>query len=237
MIFNFTSKDIIPNNDYFIFSSNLGPLTKIGMSVQSNKAFEQISGIHKVDPDYINQHFKKEIHDHIKSHVRRGLKLDGEIIDYLFIDLDSTQTNRDLNNFYEIILLHDPKYIRVSVGIFSSALEDLCLNRNGFMYDVQVNEFPYRIGNLGGISVEADPYLNYDDDIVYMFDSIEINVENIDISDGWQDNNLVDRVTFDFAFKINNPRSIAIVTGPKSRHWNDWIKIKRNSKIDGIVGD
>ncbi len=237
MTFNFTSKDIIPTNDYFIFSPNLGPLRKLGISVQSNKQFEQLSGIHKVDPDYINQHFKKEIHDHIKNDIRKTL-LDAEVIDYVFIDLNSMQDmSKDLNLFYELVSLHGPKYIRVSVGLFSSALEDLCLNRNGFMHDVQVNEFPYKIGNLGGILVEADPYLTYDDDVVYMFDSIEINVQNINISDGWQENNLVDRVTFDFGFRINNPRSIGIVTGPKSRHWNDWIKIKRNFKINGIIGD
>lgn len=227
--FNFQISDLIPDHEYYIFSPNLAPLSRLSFKIKSNKRFNELEGWHKVDPSYIRGSVKSEICYHITSIIRANLTK-CEIVDYIQFDRDDQSS---LESLVYLLMDSNSKFAQMPPGDISGSIQD----SNKFINSKSIlNIPPYIIGNLGDMVIEVDPIFRHDDDIIYLFDSIEINIQNVEYSDGWEDHNLVDICKFEFGFKINNPRSIAVVCNNQSKHWGDWVKLNRNSKIDNING-
>jgi hypothetical protein len=228
--FNLQAADLIPNKEYYKYSNTYGPLMSLGLNIHSNKQASELEGWHNIDKSYIRDMIVKEAQDHIRNAIRRDL-MNCEVIDYVYCDLNSKNSYNILSN---LIRFHQPKFAHISVGPLSWTIQD-CADFE--MRSNPVNSIPETIGSIWGTIIEVDPYFKQDDDLIYFFDYIEINIQDLNFSDGWQDHNLVDKCKFQFGFKIHNPRSIAVVTGDKSIHWGEWTKLKRDYKINKIIDD
>lgn len=228
--FDFQIRDMVPDHIYYVFSPSLTPLSNLTFKIKSNKHSSHFEGWHKIDPSYIREGIKSEIHNSITDIIRKSLT-NCEIVDYIQFDRNDQNS---IESLVYLLMDHRSKFAQIPPGDISGSIQD----SNKFIMNSKstLNISPYVIGSIGDMVIEVDPIFRYDDDIIYLFDSIEINIQNVEYTDGWQDHNLVDICKFEFGFKINNPRSIAVVCDNKSKHWGDWIKLNRDYKIDIIDG-
>lgn len=229
--FNFQVCDFIPENEYYHPSPSIGPLRDLLFNIKSNKQANSLEGWHNIDDSYVRGSILSEIHNHIKDLIRKNL-VECEVIDYLYCDLDN-QLHIDI--LFDKLNIHSPKFVRIPSGALSNSIQDS--KRFNFLRGANhiYNSVPYTIGNANGIKFEVDPYFKFDDDVIYLFDGISINIQNIEFYEGWDIYHFVDKCKFKFGFKIDNPRAIAIITDNQSRHWKHWVKLNRDHKLNKII--
>lgn len=207
--------DSISSDGYYKYSDKLGPIINFELSI-GNESW-----------NYINE---KDIIDSLKNKIQNQIKIafiedlkNSEIIDYIYCDLDD---HKHIMGLFDVISIHDPKFIILSPSSLSLAIEEMAGNRTL----AKSHRF-----NLGNTVINIDPLLHRENETMYLFDSIEINLKDVKFFDRGDQNDHINKHKFGFCIKIENPRRIVVVTSDKSKHWNDWIKLNRNNKINKIV--
>lgn len=221
-------EDLVPHGNYYVVDRNLNNFNKVSISMNSHSGIVD-SGISPLD--VVRSSFLDQIHNYINGKIRSFL-LESEIVDYL-----NLSNVRHCGKFtIESISIYSPKYIIIPVGIVASDIEDFIVTNTNYSRITRYNTTPtpFDIGCVFGSCYYVDPYLNMDGDF-YLFDCIRINIANLTFNEGWDSYHFVDKCSFNLAFSIENPRCIGVVTSKSSKHWDKWVSLNRDSKINKII--
>lgn len=163
--------------------------------------------------EYIN------LKDISKAHINDvGLK---RIIDMISsIDLNNLIVNSNLGS-----LLQDSALFH-----FSPVSLDLKQYHTGVIY---------KIGSIYSKDIWIDPYMKFDENIICMFDKVDINLANLNISLTTPPHNLSFNnrvlVSFDLDFNVGDSKLIFVIDDVSSTAFNHYKSLQRDIKIDDIL--
>jgi len=145
----------------------------------------------------------------------------NEIIDFLGVDY--------INNKY--------KYLVTNTSMANSIGDSSLFNFKPSASVVESQGLPYLFGSLIKYDVYMDPFMKFDDNRICLFDSCEINIENI--------NQTVTSVatfapkmmiSYDVAFKIGDSKVIFILDGNESSSsYKQYKQLQRDIKINSLL--
>jgi hypothetical protein len=99
-----------------------------------------------------------------------------------------------------------------------------------------------KIGSICDIDVSIDPYLNFNDNLICLFDRVELNVKNIVASEVIYplEINTRAKIDFDFDFNVGDSVLLYVILG-NDKIFNEWTSrsksLNRDIKINDILGN
>jgi hypothetical protein len=98
---------------------------------------------------------------------------------------------------------------------------------------------PYLIGSLSGKNLWIDPFIRYDENFILIFDSIDLEIVDINKSINNNSPNIPSQmeVHLDYKFSISNPSVLYIFTNDNQNNLSILVSTQRDERIDQILDE
>jgi hypothetical protein len=98
---------------------------------------------------------------------------------------------------------------------------------------------PYLIGSLSGKNLWIDPFIRYDENFILIFDSIDLEIVDINKSINNNSPNIPSQmeVHLDYKFSISNPSVLYIFTNDNQKNLSILVSTQRDERIDQILDE
>lgn len=184
------------------------------------------------EASFISQ-IKKELSYQIYKHINYNIRNNSKV-DYInLIGYENRKSREFVSSYINGI---GYKNIICSSKI-SSMMQDIsCFIYSPYFTPMQVY-LPDNLGKIGISNIWRDPYLNYNDDEIIMFNEVEVNfdVKNVSITNDIYTS--MQRIAIDINLCVNNIDStvVSIIENTDSPSYKEYISIRRDIKIDEII--
>jgi len=238
-IFESVKDDLIVTQPYVSINKNLKNFTTTTFSVAVPIEFKQDFNI-----DYDAEMLKLIRNEMNQSLYKSILKELFDTSKFDYVDISKTvnthQSVNDIINFLGINYFDNRYKYLVTNTQMANSLGDSSQFHFQPMNDSKVVEFngiPYQFGHLMNYDVFLDPYMKFDDNRICLFDSCEINVENVSqqiTSIATFNPRML--VSYDLAYSLGDSKVLFILDGDQSStSYKQYKQLQRDIKIDSLL--
>lgn len=230
-------KDVIKLYDFMNINKNLNNFEKYQVSSNTNPS---VSTAFNLDADdliinvlisEINQNF-----------IRKILKVAFNTPKFDYLDLrpnGSLMTGRaNIDKLVNMIISSGYKNV-VTAGSIASELQDShFFNHNSFKNSsISTTSTFYTIGKLSDVNVWVDPYMKYNDGRLCMFNTIDINIGDIELREIIPPTSFTPRLIVEYGsdFIVYDSKLIFVIENENSEAYSQYKSLQRDIKIDNIL--
>lgn len=173
--------------------------------------------------------YKNIVEDIMKDYDFKCINLIGE-------DIESLKSIREItSNLNEI----SGYKFSITSGMMQSNISDAPgFNRIFQTANLKkINAIPYLVGNLNNIECYVDPFMRYNDNTIYLFNDIRINIDNVEITFDQLHSSSARkiRIDFDLGYVIDKPMAIFVLDSVNSKGYKEYTQLNRNIKINDLL--
>ena len=229
-IFNENKKQLISEFDWLVENEELINLRKIQLSYAvTPDLLLDLNGI-GMDEIHIFSLMKDQINQHIFKEIKKEL---FKTTDYDYLNF---MTCGGILSYEQSVMLGD-KILEnnykslITNGGLASDIQDNPLFDFKPLGGIRVNYGLYCVGRLKDCEICVDQYMKYDDERIFLFDEVQINICNFTFDDAKDHRYLIN---FNMDFKIGSSKLIYVLTDINSDNYKQIISDNRNSKLNEI---
>lgn len=106
-------------------------------------------------------------------------------------------------------------------------------------YSVSSGGLPYLIGSLSGKNLWVDPFIQYDENFILIFDSIDLEIVDMKKNINNNSPNISSQIEvhLDYKFSISNPSVLYIFTNDNQKNLSILVSAQRDERIDQILDE
>jgi predicted amino acid-binding ACT domain protein len=238
-IFEGVKNDIFTIQPYLSINKSLKNFTTTKFSISIPLNGQDISL--DVDTQIISL-LRNEINQNIYKSILKELFSTSKF-DYVDI-IKTVNTHQSINDI--IYFLHNENidnkydYLMSNTNLANSLADSSLFNFKSVKGGSSVVEFrgiPYLFGSLVGYDVYLDPFMRFDDSRICLFDSCEINIENITqtvVASNTFNPRMI--ISYDLAYNIGDSKVIFVLDGDESTTSHKQYKqLQRDIKINSVL--
>lgn len=222
--------DII-NLDFVNKNKNLTNFTKYSLNY-SNPNTASAFGL-DVD-DIVKEMVYSEINQRVSNILLKNL-LESDSFDYI----DYINKNIDDNNFYrivvELIKRENYKYLIVNCQIGSLIQDSPEFAVEYQTTGLRTSAVAYSIGKIRDTKIYVDPYMKFNDNKLFFFNNIDINLSDFRVSDDPSSFSNLKLVDFLLDFEITDSKIVYVLDSVNSEGYFSYKRALRDKKIDNIL--
>ena len=234
-VFESIKDDIFIPQSYISINNNLKNFNnfKISISVPLNGSdlgLDVTSELVKTLRNEMNQHISKKILSGLFSTPK---------FDYIDIS-DCVNTHTSVNRMIDFIISdYDHKFIMTNSQLSSSLCDSAKFHFQKIVsgFSVGSGAFPHQIGCISRHDIYCDPFMKFDDNRICLFDSCEINIENLNhsiIAANTFAPKMV--VSYDLAYSLGDSKVLFVLDGDESStSYKQYKQLQRDIKIDSLL--
>ena len=216
-------KIIIENYNWININNSLNNFTKINVSVSlGNSEYREI----------IKHALMKELTISIISKIIDKIS-DTQNIEYLDLrnglDITIRKFEDGIDGLINLILLNKYNTLMTNVKV-ASVIQDSSYFRLNLKRKLDNNLINY-IGDLYNCRIWVDPFIKYNDTEIYLFNNVDINLNNIQINEDYLSYSL----TCEYDFEVKDSKKILIIENETSEIYQKYKSSIRDIKINEIL--
>lgn len=224
-------KSILEKFDFINQTKIIGEIHQLSTSVALN-----------CDEDVILPILKEELKQSLfRKLFKDSLKVSNiEFLDLRTLGLESTYLSHvtylskmvdRLNNIQGKNLLTN---VRLATDLSDSS--QFYVHNN---YSVSSGGLPYLIGSLSGKNLWVDPFIQYDENFILIFDSIDLEIVDMKKNINNNSPNISSQIEvhLDYKFSISNPSVLYIFTNDNQKNLSILVSAQRDERIDQILDE
>lgn len=106
-------------------------------------------------------------------------------------------------------------------------------------YSVSSGGLPYLTGSLSGKNLWVDPFIQYDENFILIFDSIDLEIVDMKKNINNNSPNISSQIEvhLDYKFSISNPSVLYIFTNDNQKNLSILVSTQRDERIDQILDE
>jgi hypothetical protein len=226
-------KDIIKIHDWMRIDKSITDFSTRKLSLKDNTAI----GDALILTLFANM-IVSEVNGDLIKHILKSM-FDTKNFDYLDLRPDGSLMNGriHLENLVQMIINSGYKNVVTSGKIASELGDSQFFSPVDFKQTIQSTSNLYTPGSLSDIKIWVDPYMRWNDDRLCLFNLVDINFNNIDLSDSINPGDLQPtiKIEYTFGFSVRDTKLIFLIENENSESYKHYKSLQRDIKIDNIL--
>lgn len=179
-----------------------------------------------------------EVNGDLIRHILKSM-FDTKNFDYLDLRPNGSLMNGriHLENLVQMIINSGYKNVATSGKIASEIQDSQFFSPDEIRQTIGSTSNFYKAGSLSGVKIWVDPYMRWNDDRLCLFNHIDINIDNIDLSESINPGDLQSTIKVEhrFGFRVGDTKLIFVIEDENSESYKQYKSLQRDIKIDNII--
>jgi hypothetical protein len=229
-------KDIIKIHDWMRIDKTITDFSTRKLSLKDNTAIGDAFNI-DTKSMFANM-IVSEVNGDLIRYILKSM-FDTKNFDYLDLRPDGSLMNGriHLENLVQMIINSGYKNVVTSGKIASELGDSQSFSPVDFKQTIRSTSNLYTPGSLSDIKIWVDPYMRWNDDRLCLFNLVDINFNNIDLSDSINPGDLQPtvKIEYTFGFSVRDTKLIFVIENENSESYKHYKSLQRDIKIDNII--